>query len=86
MEIDEKTFATICYLVLLDHHGAGFFKNAHPSYITEKLQLLNRGFDAYGALDRDNQENVKRFLVLWKYQMPEKIAAYEKELQDAGIF
>lgn len=85
MEISEKQFAAVCFLVLMDHHGAGF-QEAHPVYIEEKLSLLDRGYEAYGALDRENQERAKRHCVRWGFDLPEPVRDYEQQLQDSGIF
>lgn len=68
--MNEKTFAAICYLVLMDHHGDGFFNLAHPDYVREKLSLLDRGFEAYHALDHINQGRVRRYLKEWKCEFP----------------
>ena len=75
MEINEKQFSAICYLVLMNHHGEGMI-NAHPSYIEEKLSMLNAGWDAYGYLDRLNQNEVKKHLTKWGYELPEIIKKY----------
>ena len=75
--INEEAFSALCYLVLMDHHGDGFVE-AHPSYMEEKRSLLDNGYEAYGALDRLNQLEVKQHILRWGYSLPEKIADYEK--------
>jgi len=70
MEINEKQFSAICFLILMNHHGEGVMK-AHPTYVEEKLAMLNAGFDAYGYLDSENQNEVKKFLMKWSYELPE---------------
>lgn len=79
MEINERQFATICYLVLMAHHGAGI-NEAHPSYVEEKLRMLNEGYQAYGWLDRSNQVRVLAYLQMWEAVVPAAVAAYEQEL------
>lgn len=74
-----EQFAGLCYLVLMDHHGGGY-RHAHPSYIEEKLHLLQRGYSAYAALDRYNQLHVLRYLDEWKLRIPEPIMDYERHL------
>lgn len=81
MKIDEKTFAMVCYLVLMNHHGQGILE-AHPSYVEEKISILNSGYDAYGYLDRSNQITVKNYLEQWKHELPDKISEYEKEFAE----
>lgn len=80
-----QQFAAVCFLVLMHHHG-GTYLEAQPAYIHEKLSLLNRGYNAYSALDRNNQEAVKRYSVRWHFELPEPVQRYERELLDAGIF
>lgn len=70
-EINEKTFAAICFMVLMSHHGKGVL-DAHPNYIEEKLSLLDRGFDAYLALDHQNQQAVVNHLEEWGFSLPRK--------------
>jgi len=76
MQINEKQFSAICFLVLMNHHGNGIFE-VHPTYIQEKLSILNSGWDAYSYLDRENQNQVKNFLKRWNYKLPERIKDYE---------
>ena len=84
MTTNEKTFATICYLVLMNHHGQGIYE-AHPHYVEEKLLMLNAGYDAYIYLDRSNQISVKNYLEQWKYELPEPIVKYENELRKFNL-
>lgn len=71
-KINEKTFSAICYLILMNHHGQGI-QEAHPSYIEEKLSMLNAGLDAYGYLDSLNQAEVEKHLTKWGYEFPDII-------------
>lgn len=79
---EPEQFAGLCYLVLMDHHGSGYTE-AHPSYIGEKLSLLRSGYEAYGALDRENQNKVRMHLQKWGYGLPEEITEYETAYQEA---
>jgi len=75
-KISEKAFAMLCYLVLMDHHGHGYI-DAHPSYIEEKLYILNLGIEAWELLDYPNQRKVLQYLGHWKFQVPEEIKKQE---------
>lgn len=79
-----EAFSALCYLVLLDHHGQGY-SEAAPSYIEEKLHLLEMGYEAYGKLDYQNQRKVITHLDLWRYELPQEIQDYELELNKALI-
>lgn len=57
----------------MDHHGHGY-SEAHPSYMEEKLALLDRGYDAFAALDSENQDAVIAHLTAWGYELPDEIA------------
>lgn len=70
-QITEKQFSAICFLILMNHHGAGIEK-AHPNYIEEKLHLLDRGYGAFGFLDIQNQSSVIKFLENWGYKIPDE--------------
>ena len=74
--MNEKTFATICYLCLMAHHGQGW-QEAHPSYVEEKLAMLNVGWDAYTYLDDGNQQAVLAYFHKWDIELPKKIKEYE---------
>jgi len=67
--MDEKTFARICYLCLMGHHGEGWEK-AHPSYIDEKIHLLEAGFGAFNYLDSTNQQRVMDYFKEWNLELP----------------
>jgi len=72
MEPNERQFAAICYLVLMNHHGAGIAE-AHPSYAEEKLRLLDMGYRAIAMLDMPNQAAVAAHLAKWGFKMPEEL-------------
>lgn len=80
--MDEKTFAMVCFMTLMDHHGAGYME-AHPSYIEEKRHMLDCGYDAFGYLDIHNMRKVKRYFDLWRIELPEKIAKELRMQEDA---
>lgn len=84
MKINKEQFAAICYLVIMDHHGDGYSR-AHPDYIESKLSILDRGYDAYCALDRENQRRVMHHIELWGYELPEEIKNYERERREGAI-
>lgn len=68
---ENRVFAAICYLTLMDHHGAGWKEEAHPGYILEKLKILN-GDPGYvmNTLDSDNQQCVLAYHRLWNLELP----------------
>lgn len=72
MEIDQNTFASLCFVVLMDHHGNGY-RLAHPEWIKDKSIMLTMGYDAWGMLDVENQCYVRGHLKDWGYQMPRKL-------------
>ncbi len=78
MTITEKQFAAVCFLILMNHHGDGI-EEAHPSYIEEKLPMLNSGYEAYGYLDHHNRMAVLIYLKKWHYDLPEQIKLYEQD-------
>lgn len=82
--IEPRPFATLCYLVLMDHHGDGVAE-AHPNYASEKLPMIDAGYDAYVYLDRPNQETVKRLLTKWGYEEPKPVKEFEKAFDDDGV-
>lgn len=71
MKPTERQFAAVCYLILMNHHGAGVAE-AHPSYAVEKLRLLEMGYEAISMLDADNQLAVELHLAKWGFVMPER--------------
>lgn len=73
-----KQFATICYVILMAHRRP--YHEKSPDYIEEKLVMLNAGYDAYGFLDRGNQQAVLNYCDVWRLKLPEPIKQYEKEL------
>ena len=67
-----KPFNAVCFCVLMDHHRRGI-EEAHPNYISEKLEMFNR-MDEIGALsllDAPNQSRVREWCANWKVAMPE---------------
>lgn len=79
--MDEKTFAMVCFMTLMYHHGAGYLE-AHPSYIEEKRRMLDCGYDAFGYLDLENMRNVVAYCMKWGVQLPDKIAnEYQLQVQ-----
>lgn len=84
-------FATVCYFVLMDHHGAGFAE-AHPSYIAEKHCMIQEGWSAFGRLDIQNIRRVMDWCRAWKFEPPEVVVkrfdleiAAEASLRSRGI-
>lgn len=67
--MNETTFAMLCYLVLMDHHGAGFIKAA-PSHIEDKKYVMGMGWEAFAALDLNNMTRVIQYLKTWNVSPP----------------
>lgn len=64
-------FNLICYMVLMDHHGAGWQQNAHPAYLMEKTHLLDCEEElAFRYLDHRHQLRVVDYCKLWDIEMP----------------
>jgi len=59
------------------HHGEGW-EQAHPTYIDEKVCVLNSGYGAYGYLDRANQLSVLSYFEKWNIELPKQILKYEE--------
>ena len=77
MTIEEKMFAQICFVVLMAN-GVGYM-DKHPIYIDKKMGIIERGFEAYGTLDRSNQLKVIDYFRHWKIDLPEPIQQYEED-------
>jgi len=44
-----------------------------PSYIKEKMNIINFGYFAIQALDNINQQLVFNYLKEWKFEIPEEV-------------
>ena len=74
-EVSSEQFAAVCFIVLMQ----GYITK-HPTYIMEKLSMLQAGDNAYSYLDRNNQMAVLAYLNEWRYGLPPMIEKYENEL------
>lgn len=83
--MNEKIFAALCYTVLMNGHGRGISDTA-PSYLSEKMYLLEEGYDAFLALDALNQGIVIGHLMKWKVEVPEKIKKYTNSIYGLNYF
>lgn len=63
---NKDVFAAVCYMTLMEHHGAGLIE-AHPSYIAEKSTMLKMGWEAFAMLDIRNKEAVMGWCDAWKF-------------------
>lgn len=72
-------FSIVCFLALVDHHGEGW-GHTHPSYLAEKFGFKTDE-DAYGVLDRINQERVLRYCEKWRMPLPHCVEEYEKSFK-----
>jgi hypothetical protein len=55
----------------MDHHGSGWHMNAHPSYLMEKIKLLDCDEEfAFRSLDHQNQIRVIEYHKLWHLKIP----------------
>ena len=77
-----ESFAALCFVCIINHHGNGWLQLAHPDYVEEKrIAMLNAGFDAYAFLDRENQLAIIGYFKYWKLELPDSVKSYEKELR-----
>lgn len=77
-EISHTNFAAICFLVLCGND----YK--HPSFIEEKLEMLNDGHDAMTRLKIEEKKRVIEWLTLWNYKIPDSVQEhYQRQLQAA---
>lgn len=77
MTVDDRAFAALCYLVLMDHHGRGY-GYTHPSYAKENLAMLSmEPRDAFAVLDYQNQERVTSHIKQWGFKMPAVLSRIE---------
>lgn len=90
MTIEDDQFALVCYLALMQS-GAGLL-DKHPIYIKEKQYLLDRGLDAFAALDMSNMRRVMEWAAQWGVEVPEEVSEYfttsveaETELRARGM-
>jgi len=74
--MSKELFASICFIILMSGRETIFER--HPSYIEEKLSMLDEGFNAYCYLDRPNQRLVQDYFYRWKKELPKEIIEYEK--------
>lgn len=81
MTLSPQQFATICFLALMQ--GGGGLLDKSPSYISEKTDLLNRGVDAFAALDIHNRRKVMQWCVAWGVEMPKEIVEALKAEKEA---
>lgn len=80
MKIDSEQFALVCFLSLMQ--GGDGLLGKHPDYIREKMVILKTKEDAYGFLDRPNQERVLAWINEWGLELPDAIGKYEEEFKD----
>lgn len=79
--ISPDSFAMLCFLVLMQN-GQGISDKA-PMYITEKTDLLGRGYDAFAALDINNMKNVIAWCNKWGVEVP-LVVSQEIEMQKSA--
>ena len=71
IKITEKQFALICYNVLMAN-GKGLISKS-IKYITDKHNIVDSGYFAFGVLDINNQCKVINYLKEWHIKIPEEI-------------
>lgn len=78
-------FKMVCYLALMQN-GEGL-KDKHPSYIGEKLYLLQvkEPLNAFRALDLPNMQKVMGWCERWKFEPPPGVVEeYHAQLEAAA--
>jgi hypothetical protein len=77
----DRVLAAVCFITLMESDNERF--DQAPTYIEEKLNMLNDSTYAYTKLDRDNQLRVIAWAERWDYPLTPSIAAYEKDMSRA---
>ena len=80
MKTTGETFAMMCFIVLMNHHGNGYIE-AHPIYLEEKQHMIGSGYNAFAMLDIHNKRTVIKWLEKWNIEVPE-IIQKEMKLQE----
>lgn len=62
--------------------GAGLI-DKHPSYIEEKQELMDKGVDAFAALDIHNMRSVVAWCKQWGVELPDEVAEYYAQTEEA---
>lgn len=81
-EIKPDELAMICFLVLMQN-AAGLEDKA-PSYIFEKVYMLNAGYDAFAALDIHNMRRAVEWCRMWHVDLPD-VMKKEIEIQEEAF-
>lgn len=80
--LSPENFALLCFAQLMNN-DEGITTKA-PSYFLEKRDLLDRGYEAFGALDITNMWEVVKWHHKWGVTLPEQIAkAWEENRESA---
>ena len=78
-EIDETTFALVCFLVLMQN-----IQSKTPIYIVEKSSMLKMGWEAFVMLDVHNKTKVLDWVWNWNLSVPAKITENHRKEIEAG--
>ena len=80
----KKIFAAVCFVALMQN-----LQDKHPSYLYEKIGMLNYGWDAFGLLDIHNKRKVMNWAQEWKFELPdiiqENYIAEERAGEELGL-
>ncbi len=79
--LNEQDFAMLCFLVLMQNDEGIVSKS--PDYITEKLNMLQDGYEAIGRLDIHNMRIVVKWHELWRVELPKNVEALYRASEDA---
>ena len=79
IELPHKEFGMICFLALMQN-GDGLM-DKHPSYIQEKLSLIEEGYDAFHMLDIHNMRRVANWCDHWDVLLPKNQREYIKSIK-----
>lgn len=78
--ISPESFAMVCFIQLMQK-----LNSKSPDYITEKMDVLGRGYEAFAALDIYNMREVYQWCLDWKIEIPVVIQK-EMKLQNDAFF
>lgn len=79
--ISPQSFARVCFLALME--GNSGFEDKHPSYIEEKVHMLDMGIEAFLRLDIHNMRKVNLWCQKWNVEMPKDCADYLRASEEA---
>lgn len=81
IELPHKEFGMVCFIALMQS-GDGLM-DKHPSYIQEKLSMVEEGYDAFQMLDLFNMRRVAQWCDEWGVLLPKGQREYLRDNEKA---